>query len=298
MIIKIKQMNGQTLEVEMDDTANVAELKLRLKEMLSVDIDRQRLIVNGRVLQNDLDLLQELSHGNQSLVLHLVIRPENFPSSTASTGPANNSNNNTNNNSSQPPRPPLSLPPQFQQFGNVIVGSLTLQDGDAESFLANGLSGILGQLSGGRPINISSMNTSVPINLQSFNTSAQSDSLLQQPESAQSDTNTAQNSPASTNDAYSTGSEPAQRTINTLLDRNTHVNASFESHLERSYAETLALSLQLQNAGPRHTSAFYGARDPASSIGHVMSELAIVMNGLSQPINAVSRTITEGGTSK
>lgn len=218
MIINVKQMNGQTLEISMDNSARVAELKLKLKEMLSVEVDRQRLIMNGRVLQNDVDLLQELSSGNDSLVLHLVVRPENFvPPSTQSNTP----HTATTNNSTSAPR--QQLPPQFQQVGNVIVGSVTLQDGDAESFIANSLSSILGQFSGGtsRPINISSLLGSTShLNILNNNSSNNRNDLSPQDTQSESKNEVAPPAPApsSIRDTSVTRSKQINYTIIKQMD--------------------------------------------------------------------------------
>lgn len=119
MIVKIKQMNGQTISVELDgDNGTVRDLKLKLQDMLGCDVSRQRLISNGTVLLDENATLDSLKKGGEDLpVLHLVIKPVQHTSQSTNAPPAISAPNVN----SQPPI-------HFQQVGNMMVGAIEISE--------------------------------------------------------------------------------------------------------------------------------------------------------------------------
>ena len=118
MKIKVKQINGETTEHEVDDTSSVLDFKAILASLLDVEVERQRLIYAGRVLKNE-DAL--ITYGVvDNCTLHLVVKPQNTPPPTAAP-------------SSVPAAAPTVAPGANRQIfnvpldtGNMVVGSFHL----------------------------------------------------------------------------------------------------------------------------------------------------------------------------
>mmetsp|Transcript_20891 Transcript_20891/g.35223 ORF Transcript_20891/g.35223 Transcript_20891/m.35223 type:complete len:752 (+) Transcript_20891:44-2299(+) len=122
MKIKVKQMNGNDFEVELEGSdPTVMNLLDAISNKLNIDHERQRVIFSGRVLINT-DTLASSAVTDGSVV-HLVVRPENRPAvASTSSAPAPPTMTSTGISTGAGPQGM-----QFRNLGNgVTVGSMTI----------------------------------------------------------------------------------------------------------------------------------------------------------------------------
>ena len=89
ILIKIKTLDNQ-ININIRKNATLAELKEKINQLLSVPLANQRLIYQGKILQNNSEKIKHYKIANESVV-HLVVRKVTLSDDT-------NQNNNTNNN--------------------------------------------------------------------------------------------------------------------------------------------------------------------------------------------------------
>eukprot|EP01117_Protostelium_nocturnum_P020321 TRINITY_DN9089_c0_g1_i2.p1 TRINITY_DN9089_c0_g1~~TRINITY_DN9089_c0_g1_i2.p1 ORF type:complete len:502 (+),score=197.73 TRINITY_DN9089_c0_g1_i2:133-1638(+) len=133
--IKIKQIAGVTLEIQVDKEQTVFSLKKQIEEPTGVPAESQRLIFMGKVLNDSHTLSStQLKEGS---VIHLVLHSP-APNAAASSSNAQGTNNSTNESVQMGPQPPQqqnqpnhlnnpSLPQPIQQQTSFRI-SLNPQD--------------------------------------------------------------------------------------------------------------------------------------------------------------------------
>lgn len=133
MKLKVKQINGETTEHEIDTSSSVQDFKAMLATSLNVEPDRQRLIYAGRVLRNE-DALS--AYGvTDDCTLHLVVKPQH---ATSTSAPAAASTSHAT-----PAAAPATTPANSQVFtvpmdmGNMVVGSFNIEDGQDPAELSS-----------------------------------------------------------------------------------------------------------------------------------------------------------------
>jgi hypothetical protein len=89
ILIKIKTLENE-ININIRKNATLAELKEKINQILNAPLANQRLIYQGKILQNNAEKIKHYKIGNES-VLHLVMRKVTLSDDT-------NQNNNTNNN--------------------------------------------------------------------------------------------------------------------------------------------------------------------------------------------------------
>ncbi|KAF5140633.1 ubiquitin [Vairimorpha ceranae] len=72
MNIKIKTLLGKDLDIEIDSGATVLDLKRSIELKEGIAVEQQKLVYNGRLLDNNADLLKNQNLQNRSVV-HMVI---------------------------------------------------------------------------------------------------------------------------------------------------------------------------------------------------------------------------------
>lgn len=72
MKIKVKTLIGKDMEIQLEPNATVMDLKLEIESKESIAAQQQKLVYNGRVLNNDTELLKNQNLQNNSVV-HMVI---------------------------------------------------------------------------------------------------------------------------------------------------------------------------------------------------------------------------------
>jgi ubiquitin C len=72
MQLRVRSLTGRTIDVEVDETSSVSELKAAIEEQEALPASVQRLIYSGHELEDDAKLVQ-LGIAENS-VIHLVIR--------------------------------------------------------------------------------------------------------------------------------------------------------------------------------------------------------------------------------
>ena len=89
ILIKIKTLDNE-ININIRKNATLAELKEKINQLLNAPLANQRLIYQGKILQNNTEKIKHYKIANES-VLHLVMRKVTLSDDT-------NQNNNTNNN--------------------------------------------------------------------------------------------------------------------------------------------------------------------------------------------------------
>ena len=89
ILIKIKTLDNQ-ISIYIRKNATLVELKEKINQLLNAPLANQRLIYQGKILQNNAEKLKHYKIGNES-VIHLVMRKVTLSDDT-------NQNTNTNNN--------------------------------------------------------------------------------------------------------------------------------------------------------------------------------------------------------
>ena len=89
ILIKIKTLDNE-ININIRKNATLAELKEKINQLLNAPLANQRLIYQGKILQNNTEKIKHYKITNES-VLHLVMRKVTLSDDT-------NQNNNINNN--------------------------------------------------------------------------------------------------------------------------------------------------------------------------------------------------------
>ncbi|KAI9506009.1 ubiquitin-related domain-containing protein [Coemansia spiralis] len=71
MRITVKTLTGKQLEISVDDSLKVEDIKLKIEEKEGIPPPQQRLIVGGKQMESDQPIKKYLS--NENLVIHLVL---------------------------------------------------------------------------------------------------------------------------------------------------------------------------------------------------------------------------------
>jgi ubiquitin-like protein Nedd8 len=72
MKIKVKTLIGKDMEIKLEPNATVLDLKLEIESKEKITPQQQKLVYNGRVLNDDGELLKNQNLQNNSVV-HMVI---------------------------------------------------------------------------------------------------------------------------------------------------------------------------------------------------------------------------------
>ncbi|KAI5171633.1 ubiquitin-like protein Nedd8 [Pancytospora epiphaga] len=72
MHLKLKSLTGKDKDIEMDGSASIMELKIKIHECELIPPEQQRLVCNGRILGVDTDTLSQCKVSSGSIV-HLVL---------------------------------------------------------------------------------------------------------------------------------------------------------------------------------------------------------------------------------
>ena len=89
ILIKIKTLEN-VISLNIRKNSTLLELKEKINQLLNVPLANQRLIYQGKILQNNAEKIKHYKIANES-VIHLVMRKITFSDE-------GNQNNNTNNN--------------------------------------------------------------------------------------------------------------------------------------------------------------------------------------------------------
>ncbi|KAL1935792.1 hypothetical protein VTP01DRAFT_4932 [Rhizomucor pusillus] len=182
--LNIKSLEQQTKPVRVSRDASVLDLKQAVQTAFQVESGRQRLIFQGRVLKDE-KTLADYANLDNGKVVHLVVRPADAPQNP------NNDEPRAQNDNRRPFGRSLPFPRMFPTFGGrfpMLEGGytvITVDVGDPSplSSLMDGFGAALGV--GGVPAN-------------SPNRSTASTGEREPPNSNQSNTRAARNSPSTT----------------------------------------------------------------------------------------------------
>lgn len=72
MKIKIKTLMGKDVEIDIDNGATILDLKKSIELKEGISVEQQKLVYNGRLIENNGDLLKDVNLQNRSVV-HMVI---------------------------------------------------------------------------------------------------------------------------------------------------------------------------------------------------------------------------------
>ncbi len=71
MNIKVKLLNGKIINLNCEETETINQVKLKVQEMEGIRPDQQRMLLNGKLLLDNLSLLDSSVKSNG--ILHLVL---------------------------------------------------------------------------------------------------------------------------------------------------------------------------------------------------------------------------------
>jgi hypothetical protein len=130
----LKFLSGDSRKYEVDESITVRQFKERLRDELNVPIERQRLIFQGKVLQDDTKLVDS---NIQNKTIHFVERAEPIPP----PGPNINSGGASNGTGTGPNDGGLNqaLMDEVNEttsiFINAFPGAVNLQPNDIQSLV-------------------------------------------------------------------------------------------------------------------------------------------------------------------
>ncbi|CAF1403986.1 unnamed protein product [Rotaria magnacalcarata] len=132
----LKFLSGDSRKYEVDESANVRQFKERLRDELNIPIERQRLIFQGKVLQDETKLIDS---NIQNKTLHFVERAEPIPPA----GPNNGSGSAINNMDTRTHDGGINqamldeVNETTSIFINAFPGAANLQPNDIQSVVQN-----------------------------------------------------------------------------------------------------------------------------------------------------------------
>ena len=95
ILIKIKTLDNQ-INIIIRKNATLTELKEKINQLLNVPLANQRLLYQGKILQNNSEKIKHYKIANESVV-HLVVRKVTLSDDTNQNNNINNNINNINN---------------------------------------------------------------------------------------------------------------------------------------------------------------------------------------------------------
>ncbi|RVD92338.1 putative NEDD8 protein [Tubulinosema ratisbonensis] len=72
MLIKVKLITGKEIEVEINKSTVVKEIKKQIEDKELFPPEQQKLVFSGKVLSNEEESVEEIGLGNGS-VLHMIL---------------------------------------------------------------------------------------------------------------------------------------------------------------------------------------------------------------------------------
>ena len=97
ILVKIKTLDNQ-IKINIRKNATLSELKEKISQLLNAPISEQRLIYQGKILQNNNEKIKHYKIVNESVV-HLVMRKMTISDDTNQNNIINHNNPNEENNS-------------------------------------------------------------------------------------------------------------------------------------------------------------------------------------------------------
>ncbi|CAF0752785.1 unnamed protein product [Adineta steineri] len=132
----LKFLSGDSRKYEVDESTTVRQFRERLRDELEIPTERQRLIFQGKVLQDDTKLIDS---NIQNKTIHFVERAEPIPPAgpNNSSGGASNMSGNGSNDGGMNQAMMDEVNETTSIFINAFPGAANLQPNDIQSLVQN-----------------------------------------------------------------------------------------------------------------------------------------------------------------